>query len=175
MPNNRDNDDEFSENGNGFAKAESQPLDQLFIQEGYLHKARLAETDFREELIEAIRAAPLTLGYKLKLEVIVRGQFDKTSVLAWLDDTSDVEIAKLRLEQILNRAMVGYGNSDRNESAFLTLNDMIIDHYVKFISRARQMKERSLQNVQQVESSQTLRQGVIGQPAQKRGFRWPFG
>ncbi len=160
---------------NGYTQA-SQPLDQLFVQEGYLHKARLAETDFRDELIEAIKAASLTLGCKQQLEVIVRGQFDKTSVLAWMDDSTDVEIAKLRLEQILNRAKVGYGNTDRNEPSLLTLNDMIIDHYEKFISRARQMKERSLQNVQQVESSQTLRQGLIGQPSQqKRGFRWPFG
>jgi len=138
----------------------------------WVHRALLCQTDYRQELIEAITKAPLFAETQRSLLSIVKGAFDKTVVLSRLPDP---DVAHMRFEIIMLEAKQSFRPFEVESPEFVTLYNMILDHYGMFISRTLGGWERDLQN--KIETStnyQVSHTQKIAVPKEKKGFRIPF-
>ncbi|MFA4973299.1 MAG: hypothetical protein WC683_11845 [bacterium] len=134
----------------------------------YVHRAMLAATEYRKDLVDRINAAGLFMETKRTLTTIVMGAFDKTNVLAKLPD---IEISKMYFEIIMIEAKQSFPPCDRDNPEFGAIYSMILDHYDKFISRAADGWERALQNKIETCNSQSVNYSVrdSGQAPQQDG------
>jgi hypothetical protein len=155
-----------------------QTPENLYLGEYVLHKARLADSlsDYLVTLIAKINDMSLTLQCKNELAVLISGAFDKTNVLAKIENPV---IPIIDFELALNKAKMGFTIWDINQPELVTTITMIRNAYALFISRAKGGWEAQQQHRLQfhTESHQNITTGPSQQPGmqKKRGFRLPFG
>ena len=149
--------------------------ESLYLGEYVLHKARLADSlsDYLVTLIRTIDGMSLSLQCKNELAVLISGAFDKTNVLAKIEN---VTIPILDFELALNKAKMGYTINDINEPELMTVLSMLRNAYALFISRAQGGWEAKQQHKLTFHHETEQRIGQISpeQPRKKRGFRLPF-
>ena len=149
--------------------------ESLYLGEYVLHKARLADSlsDYLITLIKTIDRMSLTVQCKTELGVLIAGAFDKTNVLAKIENPT---IPIIDFELALCKAKMGYTIADINEPELVTVISMVRNAYALFISRASGGWEAKQQHKLTFhhESEQRIGQLTPDQPRKKRGFRLPF-
>ena len=152
-----------------------QAPENLYLGEYVLHKARLADSlsDYLTVLVNTIQGMSLSIQCKNELAVLIAGAFDKTNVLARIENPT---IPVIDFELALCKAKMGYTINDINEPELVTVISMMRNAYMLFISRAKDGWEAKQQHKLTFHNEQNITHDTGGPEAtkKKRGFRLPF-